>query len=289
MLIYDIKMSYFNIIIMIYIALLILIILYFIYVFNCYNNIKSKIMDLENKNDSKIIFILDEFWNTSKYFKFFDFNNFLGDYVIDINNSSQMQYILNKISKKNIKKIDICLQSYGGNIQDNDIIVNNLLNYNGIINTFIPYYAFSAASLISLCGHNIYLNENSILGPTDPVIEKKDGSYSVNSLIQLKKEKKINKISDEILLQISDYEKLYFENKRILHKIFKRHKNNNTLGNKTKFIDNMIQLFGSGEWSHSSPFTKKYLMTKGLNINTDNNLVVYGDILNDIFNLNFYI
>lgn len=274
------------IIFVLYSIFFIIVLYYYFYIKRIIIKIKNKIIKLESKNNSKIIFIVDKFWS-KKYFNIINYH--LSDRLIDINDSLQFQNILNNTITENINRIDICIQSNGGYIHDNDIIINNLLNYQGEINTYIPSYAYSAASLISLCGSNIYLNNTAVLGPTDPTVEIKNETISVNSLLQLKKNKEIKDIKDMTLLHIYDAEKLFNENLNILRKIFKRHqKNIKEKGKKKNFITNMLEIFGSGKWSHSSPFTKKYLTSKGLNIQNSPEMDKYSNILNDIYKLNYF-
>lgn len=269
-----------NEIILIFLYILLTTVLcYLIFIGLTLYKIKKNIKDYEKKYDTRVIFIVDEFWMN----KYIDLIKTIKNNIIDINDSSRFQDILNDVITKNIKKLDIYIQSNGGYVKDNDVIVNNLINYDGIINTYIPKFAYSAACLISLCGNNIYMNETAVLGPTDPITEIKGNSVSVQSLLKFKKQKKVKNIDETLLIQINDLEKIYNENLIILGRIFlKKH---NADPNKNK---NLIKIFGSGNYSHESPFTKKFLISNGLNIENNNRFYDLKNILDDIHKLKYF-
>ncbi len=240
-------------------------------------NIKNIINKHETENKAKLIVIIDEFWE-KKYTNVIK-KNFPNN-IIDINDSEGFQKILQGTIIQNIKNLDICIESNGGYVKPNDIIVCNLLDYDGIINTYVPNYAFSASSLIALCGNKIYLNETAVLGPTDPITEIKGKSVSVESLLKLKKQKNINSIEESLIIEINDLEKVYIENKRTLKRIFRRHQKSNN------YVYCMANIFGSGKWSHGSPFTKKFLVSHGFSNEKNENMKIMEIILDNIFKLN---
>ncbi|ARF08839.1 serine dehydrogenase proteinase [Catovirus CTV1] len=262
-----------------FLLIFLILVLHFLYMKRKISKIKQKISKIEKDSNSKVIFVVDEWWSSyyGKYVEYFD------DYLVDINNSGQFQNILNKMRSREITTINICIQSKGGLISENDIIIHNLLNYEGKINTYVPKYALSAASMLALCGDNIYLYNTSVLGPTDPIVCVKQKSLSVYSLIKLKENKKINNISDDILLQIYESERYYYENLKLLKRICLKHKKNNNITDKN-FAKKVLRNFGSGKWTHSTPFTKKFLESTGLNVRSTDEINDYSEILNDIFN-----
>ena len=232
----------------------------------------NKLIDYEKENNSKILFIIDK--------DEIDIDlDYFSNYIIDIDDSSKFQNIYNKLIENNIKKLDICVESHGGNIQDSDIIIHNLLNYkylfNGKINTFVPYKSYSAGTLISLCGDEIFMNHSSVLGPCDPIICKSVNEISVNSYLKYKSE--YENIDENTILKMNDYEKLYNENINLLTRIFKNL-------NKKKLKKKIIKIFGSGNFSHDSSFTSNYLKKLGINIKVKKNDVF--DLFDQIKNKN---
>lgn len=234
--------------------------------------IYDMVTELNTKNRSRCIFFIDK--NNTGIIPFRHYieqiiEEFIGmNYVLDLNDSYGFQKILKSIIDDNIQKIDICIESYGGSVFDNDIIVKNLLDYDGRIETYIPTYAYSAASIISLCGHVINMGNSAVLGPTDPIDNINNVRLSVQSLIKVKT-LHYDKIDCNMLAQILDSEKAYDENYKLLGQIFSRHIEN-CISGKIIFKKKMCKLFGSGILSHGSPFTKKFLLKKGLLIGNNN-------------------
>lgn len=70
----------------------------------------------------------------------------------------------------NNKKIDIFLHSPGGSAESTERIVNLLRSNFSHIRFLIPNTAYSAATMLVLCGDEILIDERSTLGPIDPQI-----------------------------------------------------------------------------------------------------------------------
>ncbi len=70
----------------------------------------------------------------------------------------------------NSKEIDIFLHSPGGSAESTERIVNLLRENFSHIRFLIPNAAYSAATMLALCGDEILMDERSTLGPIDPQI-----------------------------------------------------------------------------------------------------------------------
>jgi hypothetical protein len=68
------------------------------------------------------------------------------------------------------KEIDIFLHSSGGSAESTERIVNLLRENFSHIRFLIPNAAYSAATMLALCGDEILMDERSTLGPIDPQI-----------------------------------------------------------------------------------------------------------------------
>ena len=68
------------------------------------------------------------------------------------------------------EEIDIFLHSPGGSAESTERIVNLLRENFSHIRFFIPNSAYSAATMLALCGDEILMDERSTLGPIDPQI-----------------------------------------------------------------------------------------------------------------------
>jgi membrane-bound ClpP family serine protease len=215
----------------------------------------------ERKHKSKFLMITDI--ESNLYLGPYIYNLCFAEYIIDINNSEQFQYWIADIVHKKINRIDIVVQSYGGCIFNNDIIITNLISFDGIINTYIPFYAYSAGTMIALCGNNIYMNKFSLLSPTDPQITVNKQVYSSKSLIDIAKNTiNVERTKDmTIKLNAIEAKKTHINNLDALRTMFNKKKyNSNT-------INKILDEFGSGKHDHSKPFTREFIKSIGIKIN----------------------
>ncbi|MDI7261830.1 MAG: ATP-dependent Clp protease proteolytic subunit [Thermodesulfobacteriota bacterium] len=70
----------------------------------------------------------------------------------------------------NSKEIDIFLHSPGGSAEATERIVNLIRSNFSQVRFIIPNSAYSAATMLALCGDEILMDERSTLGPIDPQI-----------------------------------------------------------------------------------------------------------------------
>ncbi len=81
---------------------------------------------------------------------------------------------------KETKQIDLLINSFGGDGLTSWRLITMIREFlveNGKITCFVPYYAFSAATLIAVGCDDIFLHPMASLGPVDPqiTVNKKDG------------------------------------------------------------------------------------------------------------------
>ena len=137
--------------------------------------------------------------------------------LVDINNEDQF---IREYSKFKLEdELNILIYVSGGDIGPSDAIFHILSKHEGVINVYIPTYAYSAGSMLALCGI-IYMNEYSLLSPVDPQVEynKEIDQISVKSMIDLKEEVGLEKLSDQEILRYYDCQLLYDDNIRNLRK-----------------------------------------------------------------------
>ncbi len=246
---------------------IIIIILIFIILYHIYTPIITywkyywliwKIFRYELTTNSKILFIVDEFWNThNKY----NIPIYLRKRIININDKDSFLNWIQDIyhTKTNLKLI---LYTRGGSIAATDLIINLLLKYKGQIDAYIPYYAFSAGTLISLACNNIYMSKYAHLGPVDPQLFIKEEKYSSKHLMDIYKEKTINKQDDSTILKYYSGKQLHKGTLLILKRILQR--KNISKENKLKILDEL----GSGKHPHFKPIDSIMAIKMGIPIVT---------------------
>ena len=84
----------------------------------------------------------------------------------------RIAYILNKMLRgcNNLKKLDLFIESGGGDINAAAKIANICTSNCGEFSVIVPFYAKSAASLIALMAKELVMTSSAELGPIDPQI-----------------------------------------------------------------------------------------------------------------------
>ena len=129
------------------------------------DDLASVLSLLEEELESKIIIIMDRFWQVSKR----QLPEDLREYIVNINDDNQFTLLISKCDGP----VNIILDTHGGSINANDHMLKVLLKYRRShynIITNIPYQAFSAGTMLALTGDPIRLGPCATLGPFDPQI-----------------------------------------------------------------------------------------------------------------------
>jgi len=92
--------------------------------------------------------------------------------------------------------IDIILHTPGGLVLATEQISRALIRHGAKVSVFIPHYAMSGGTMISLASDEIVMDENAVLGPVDPQI----GNLPAASILKVLEEKPLNEIDDRTLM-----------------------------------------------------------------------------------------
>lgn len=209
----------------------------------------------EKENDCKVLIITDKFW---EYLPLF-----LKKRMFELDDCEEifMQWFQEDYSKN--KKLEIIVHTYGGTIKSSDLIFISLMNYQGKVNVYVPFYAYSAGAMIAFAGKRLYMNPYAVLGPVDPQMYftvKNEDTCPSNSLITLEKLKDRNRIKDDILINMTTAKSYHQDNIDNLQKLFTK-KNY-----KKQKIEKIIDEFASGKHPHNKPFDVHTLKSFGLKI-----------------------
>ena len=205
-------------------------------------------------NDNNIIFIADvNEYNKGEKYKY---------NIVDINNEIEFMKVYSKFELN--ETINIVLHCRGGDISSSDAIINILHLHNGIINIYIPMIAYSAASMIALCGDNIYMNNYALISPVDPQIdfgnEEEENMGPVKSYIKIVRNKGIKNLDSNFLLKYYECKSLYEDNLRNMRKILLRKHSRSV-------VNNLVKNLGYGIYPHEKQFNIDDLNDLGLKIN----------------------
>lgn len=171
-----------------------------------------------------------------------------------------------KYFKKKYNQLDsnqnliIIIRSYGGSAQIPLKIIHLINQYPKQVICYIDQYAYSAAAIIALSCHMIYMTNDCHLGRIDKqiTITQSNGSEETKSINQLKYEWKHKKYHHKDM--VTDIFNDYQENHDILQII---QKNN---GYSKDQIKSIKKIFIGGIKSHDEPICNKILKSLNLNI-----------------------
>jgi len=135
-------------------------------------------------------------------------------------------------------------------------IAHALIQHKADVTVFVPHYAMSGGTLVSLAADKIIMDENAVLGPVDPQI----GQYPAVSIIKTVSQKNKDKIDDETLILADMSEKAMKQVKDFVKKILLS--NNYPEEN----AERISQMLSEGRWTHDYPITFEEAKEIGLNV-----------------------
>lgn len=198
--------------------------------------------------------------------------------------------------KKDEKKLSVLLTTGGGSATACERFVGIFRHFYSEVNFLIPDYAFSAGTILTMSGDNIFMDYLSVLGPIDPQVRTKDGHYvaalgyldKINDLLQRAKD---NSLSNAEFLILKDFDladlRSYEQAKELTIDLLNRWlvkykfknwgKDRTTRENRAKEIAD--KLSDNNIWkSHGRPIHKERLEDLGLKISDLSSLGCYSKI-----------
>ncbi|MCH7850297.1 MAG: hypothetical protein IH845_01495 [Nanoarchaeota archaeon] len=98
----------------------------------------------------------------------------------------QLEKILEANIPGGVEDLDVCIQTLGGNADISYLLAQLIRDYCKKMEIFIPNYAYSGGTLISLSSNCIHLGKTARISPIDLQIEtRKDGASSSFALIDI--------------------------------------------------------------------------------------------------------
>lgn len=150
--------------------------------------------------------------------------------------------------------IDIILHTPGGLVLATEQIAFALIRHKAKVTVFIPHYAMSGGTMLSLAADEIVMDENAVLGPVDPQL----GQYPAISILNVLKDKDRNEIDDETIIQADIARKAINQVYNFVKKLLTE---NNCTDEKAEQITKTLT---DGRWTHDYPI--KYEEAKELGL-----------------------
>jgi len=155
--------------------------------------------------------------------------------------------------------IDIILHTPGGLVLATEQIAFALTRHKGKVTVFVPHYAMSGGTMLSLAADEIVMDENAVLGPVDPQI----GQYPAVSILNVLRDKDKNEIDDETIIQADIARKAIMQVYNFVKKLLSE---NHCSEEKAEKIATTLT---EGRWTHDYPITFEEAKELGLCVSSE--------------------
>ncbi|HKY01108.1 MAG TPA: ATP-dependent Clp protease proteolytic subunit [Burkholderiales bacterium] len=162
--------------------------------------------------------------------------------------------------------IDVILHTPGGLVLAAEQIARALVDHKAKVTVFVPHYAMSGGTLISLAADEIVMDPNAVLGPVDPQV----GGAPAASIIKAVESKPIERVSDQTLVIADIARKAQVQVQTLVREILE---DNGQLSKETAAAT--AKVLTEGRWTHDYPITVKTARSLGLRVTTEMPAEVY--------------
>src|ERR1700730_8579500 len=159
---------------------------------------------------------------------------------IDINDSEDVLRAI-QMTDDDIP-IDIVLHTPGGLVLAALQIARAIREHKGKVTAFVPHYAMSGGTLISLAANEIVMSKHAVLGPIDPQL----GEAPAVSLVKVVEQQAVSEIDDETLVKADVARKAIAQVKQSASDILKRRLPPDQ-------ADALAAKLSVGTWTHDFP------------------------------------
>lgn len=149
--------------------------------------------------------------------------------------------------------IDLVMHTPGGLVLASEQIARALQRHPAKVTVFIPHYAMSGGTMISLAADEIAMDENAVLGPVDPQL----GEFPAASILEVVRQKSKDKIDDRTLILAEIAAKAMTQVRDFV---------NYLLSDKMEEAraKELAELLSGGNWTHDYPIVCDQLKKMGL-------------------------
>jgi ClpP class serine protease len=151
--------------------------------------------------------------------------------------------------------IDILLHTPGGLVLVSEQIALALKRHPAKVTVFIPHYAMSGGTMITLAADEIVMDPNAVVGPVDPQL----GEYPAVSILKTVERKETNKVDDRTLIMADIAAKAMRQVKNFITELLK----DRIPDEKARHI---AEILSSGAWTHDYPITCEQFQQLGISV-----------------------
>jgi ClpP class serine protease len=154
--------------------------------------------------------------------------------------------------------VDIVLHTPGGLVLAAMQIARAIREHKGKVTVFVPHYAMSGGTLISLAADAIVMSKHAVLGPVDPQL----GQSPAASLLKVVEQKPIAEIDDQTLVMADVGRKAITQVKAGARDLLLRRM-------PAEQADALAEKLSSGTWTHDYPIWADTAKELGLPVSID--------------------
>src|SRR5689334_12237835 len=174
---------------------------------------------------------------------------------IDINDSEDVLRAI-QMTDEDVP-LDVVLHTPGGLVLAAMQIARAIRDHKGKVTVFVPHYAMSGGTLISLAADEIVMSKHAVLGPVDPQL----GQSPAASLIKVIEQKPIAEIDDQTLVMADIGRKAITQVKESARELLGRRM-------APEQASAVAEKLSTGTWTHDYPICASTAKELGLAVNT---------------------
>ncbi len=153
--------------------------------------------------------------------------------------------------------IDLVLHSPGGLVLASEQIACALKRHKGKVTVFIPHYAMSGGTMVSLAADEIVMDPDAVIGPIDPQLGTSQGGYyPAASIIKALEQPNSNR-DDQTLILGDVARKAMAQVYDVVYSLIK----DNMPEDKAR---DLAKALSDGHWTHDYPITYEQAKNMGL-------------------------
>jgi ClpP class serine protease len=156
--------------------------------------------------------------------------------------------------------IDLILHTPGGLVLAAEQIAHALCRHPAKVTVFVPHYAMSGGTLISLAANEIVMDENAVLGPVDPQL----GDQPAASILSVLEQKNVNEVDDHTLILADVARKAVSQVRNTVREILSHQAHIESAR-----AEELADLLATGTWTHDYPISVEEAHGLGLHVSTD--------------------
>ena len=175
---------------------------------------------------------------------------------IDINDSEEVLRAIKLTDPET--PIDLIIHTPGGLVLAAGQIAQALRRHRAKVTVFVPHYAMSGGTLISLAANEIVLDPNAVLGPLDPQL----GDAPAASILSVIERKKPEDIDDKTLIMADISRKAILQLQKTVQELLGERMAHDT-------ATALAAKLTTGTWTHDYGISSEEAKQLGLPISTD--------------------